>query len=85
MRPITAKLESRKRISLTVPIVLWFLIIGVSPFGYSVMMLRRFRSDYRLAMAVSRPYDSRVVQAWENGEYKSSTARPDCGTFGIRG
>ena len=36
-------------------------------------------------MAVSRPYDSRVEQASENGEHKSSTARPDCGTFGIRG
>jgi hypothetical protein len=56
MRPITAKLESRRRISLTGPIALWFLIIGVSLFDYSVMIL---------AMAVSRPYDSRVVQALE--------------------
>ena len=61
MRPITAKLESRKRISLTVPIVLWFLIIGVSLFGYSVMM---GYVDLDRIIDSLWPYHDRMTLAW---------------------
>jgi len=78
MRPITAKLESRRRISLTGPIALWFLIIGVSLFDYSVMM---GYVDLDRIIDSLWPFHDRMTLAWykhwKNGEYKSCTARND--------